>query len=329
MPLQLLAAVDLAKSPKDPAKREYLDQISQRIGDDFADLSKELDDAIQFDTGSRTRSLDPEVARLIDAAVGAAKKVETAASSPNNAPQEVKKAAKDYLGAHTALAPKAIAAAEDSPVPFADHIVKRALDNIQRELLPKQEDSASKVAQDPTDLASKEALTYATTAVVAALGSIKENLSGKPSTRSHAPEKHHDHELDHLIEKAKDAAREVEASKSPQDVSRAAKDVKDSLARLAPKASAAARKSSAPHAENEVQRALAALQDELLPSQEELAKKSLQNPANKEYKDELKSATDDIVQALESIRGAISSAPEAVKDAALSSRTQSRKVLKN
>jgi hypothetical protein len=277
--------------------------------------------------GSRERPLDNEVAKLLDAAVQAAKDVATAAHSSNGA-HEVPKAAKEYSAVHAKLAPKAITAADDSPVPYAEHHVKRALESIKNDLHPKQEAIAQKVAQDPTDELQKNALKDATTAVVAALDSIKHNLTGSTPTKAHGVEPSIvDPELEHLLEKVKEDAKHVEAAKSPQEVAHAAKDAKESQSRLAPKANAAARKSESPNAESDVQRALDKLQHELLPKQEELAKKVSQNPNDKAKKEELKAATNDIVNALDSIRDAITGAPEAIRDAALDARVHSQKVV--
>jgi hypothetical protein len=326
LPLQSQAAHDLAGTPKDPAKKAQLDQVSRQIGDDFAALARDLEDAALFDaTGSRERPLDGDVAKLLDAATQASKDVAKAANSPNGA-QEVPKASKEYTAVHAKLAPKAIAAAENSPVPFADFQVKRALDSIRNDLHPRQETIANKVAQDPTDEAQKGALKDATTAVVAALDSVKYNLTGSSPAKAHGAEPSLvDPELDHFIEKVKEDAKRVEAAKSPQEVTQAAKDAKESQARLAPKANAAARKSEAPNAESEVQRALDKLQNELFPKQEELAKKVAQNPNDKAKREELKAATADVVNALDSIRDAITGAPEAIRDAALDARSRSQK----
>lgn len=167
----------------------------------------------------------------------------------------------------------------------------------------------------------------ATTAVVAALDSIKHNLTGSTPAKSHSREpSSFDPELEHLLEKVRDDAKQVGAAKSAQDVAHAAKDAKESHARLAPKANAAARKSHVPNAESDVQRALDKLQNELLPRQEEIAKKVAQNPNDKAKKDELKSATDDIGDVLDGIRDAITGAPEAIRDAALGARARSQKV---
>lgn len=309
-------------------KVSYCLAVSRRIGDDFASLARDLEDAALFDAlDSRERPLDPEVAKLLDAAKDAAKDIAKAAHSPHGE-QEVPRASKEYSAAHAKLAPKALKAAEDSPVPYADHQVKRALESIKNDLHPKQEAAANKVAHDPTDKTHEKDLKDATAAVVAALDSIKHNLTGSSPAKAHTREPSAvDPELDHLLEKVKEDAKHVEAAKSPQDVAHAAKDAKESHARLAPKANAAARKSQAnPNAESEVQRALDKLQNELLPRQEELAKKVVQSPNDKAKKEELKDATDDIVQVLDGIRDAITGAPEALRDAALDARAHSQKV---
>ena len=167
----------------------------------------------------------------------------------------------------------------------------------------------------------------ATTAVVAALDSIKYNLTGSTPAKTHGGEPSAvDPELEHLLEKVREDAKRIEAAKSPQDVASAAKDAKESHARLAPKAHAAARRSQAPNAEPEVQRALDKLQHDLLPKQEELAQKVAQSPTDNTKRDELKAATDHISHMLDAIRNAITGAPEAIRDAALDARGHSQKV---
>lgn len=304
----------MARAPKDPAKKAQLDQLSRRIGDGFNDVANVLEDA--------ANALSPEVAQLLADGNRAAQGIQEAALSPQPSEHAVAQAAKNYRDVHAKLTPKAVAAANSSPHPYAGHRTQTTLDNILNDLHPRQEELAGRVAQNPSHKPERAALKAATNNVGAALDAVRDIITGQPERRRDTSI---DPEIDQLIDKEKEHAKKVELATSPQEVSRAAKDARDAHTKLTHKAAAAARKSPGRDVEPRVLRALDSLQNELLPRQEELAKKASQSrdPA---VKQELKDASDDVEAVLDGIRDALAGAPDAVRDAALDARVQSAKV---
>lgn len=251
----------------------------------------------------------------------------------------VDQALQDIRDSHGPLRSKAKNLAAKAPPPQKQQILDALAD--LDSLLPQQETAARDLARTPRDPAKKTkldglndqigkdldqlsgALAAAAAAAMADLGDID------PSGPASSP--HIDPDLHHLINKAKEEARALEAAglkptASQPDIVKRAKDSQATLGQLAPKALAAASKAAHPHAEPHIRKTLDSLQKTLLPKQEEAAKNASRDPKKK---DELKNVTKEIESALESIVDALSgtkAVPQAVKDVAGDAKVRAKKV---
>lgn len=187
LPQQEAAARDLANNPRDQAKKGKLGVLNDKIGKDFDFLSdalaaaaaaamSELDDPYQLSLGSS--HLDPELQQLIEKAKQDASNAEAVSFKPSPSAPEAAKYSKEAKDALAQLAPKALAAAEQSPFPHAAAHVQKVLSSLQKELLPKQENAIKEVVRDPKSAAKKDDVKAATKQIRDALDSIVDALSG-------------------------------------------------------------------------------------------------------------------------------------------------------
>jgi hypothetical protein len=187
LPQQEQAARDLARAPRDGAKKAKLDGLNDRIGRNFDFLSdalaaaaaaaiSEMDDP--FSQSSASPHLDPELQQLINKAKEDARNAEAVAFKPVPSAPEAAKWAKEARDTHAQLAPRALAAASSSPFPHADAHVKKTVAALRNELLPKQEEAIKAAIREPKSNPKKEEVKAATKKINDALESIVDALSG-------------------------------------------------------------------------------------------------------------------------------------------------------
>lgn len=192
LPQQEAAARDLSRTPRDQAKKGKLDTLNDRVAKDFDFLSdalaaaaaaaiSELGDPYQSHISPH---LDPEVQQLIEKAKQDASNAEAVAFKPSPSAPEAAKYAKETKETVAQLAPKAIAAAEQSPFPNAAAHVQKILSSLQKELLPKQENAIKDAVREPKSNSHKDDVKKATNKVREALDSIVDALSGGTNSNS-------------------------------------------------------------------------------------------------------------------------------------------------
>lgn len=176
LPQQDTAARDLAHHPKDVQKKGKLDDLNRDIARDLDTVSDALADAASaYD--QPTSSVDPEIARLAEKEKELAHEVASAATS--TPPGDVPHAARNLAQAHAHFAPEVISAAHNSPNPTAEPYVKRLLDQLEKDTLPKQEAVAKEVAKDQANLAKKDELSAATNNIGNSVDDILDAIGGK------------------------------------------------------------------------------------------------------------------------------------------------------
>jgi hypothetical protein len=175
LPQQEAAARDLARNPRDAQKKGKLDDINRNIARDLDVVSDSLADAASANTPPIS-SVPPEVARFAEKEKELANEVAAAASS--TPPGDVPRAARDLAQAHSSFAPKAIDAAKSAPNPSAEPHVRRLLEKLEKEDLPRQEGVAKAVSSDQGNPTKKDELRDATNNIGNSLDDILDALGG-------------------------------------------------------------------------------------------------------------------------------------------------------
>lgn len=177
LPQQEAAARDLAANPRDAQKKTKLDGINKKIAHDMDTVS----DGLAY-ASKATPTSYPEIARLAEHEKALAQEVAAAAiASPAG---DVPQVAKRLGQAHSQFAPKAINAAKSAPNPSAEPHVRRLLERLEKEALPKQEAVAKEVAKDQNNPAKKDELTAATNNIGNAVDDIMDALGGQTAQQA-------------------------------------------------------------------------------------------------------------------------------------------------
>lgn len=183
-PQQQAAARELARTPNDPAKKAKLDDVNSLLArdlDTIADALAEVADAGGAPGHAYAEGnlpVDGDLHRLISKAKEQAGKVEDAAVKPQASVQEVARAVKDQKDTHAQITPKAMQSAKNLPNKSDVPHVQRLLDNLDRHLLPKQEELAKGVVQDQSSEPKKSELRDATDKIRDELDNLRESLRG-------------------------------------------------------------------------------------------------------------------------------------------------------
>lgn len=171
IPAQQEAARELARNPKDPAKKAKLDDVNNRIANDLDALTDALADAAQS-----VPEFDTDLPILLTKAQDETKGVEAAAR--NASETDVARAVKDVKDTFAKIVPKAKRAAQNSPHAYAEPRIAQALHELQYYLIPVQEESAQRAAQNPKDDSKKAQLKEATHKVYDGFEEIRDALLG-------------------------------------------------------------------------------------------------------------------------------------------------------
>lgn len=172
IPQQEQAANALARAPKDPSKKAQLEDLNQQIGRELDALTDALADAANAEPSGPDLDLPALLAKAQDEADTVAGSAVKALST------DVDRAAKDVRDTYAKLAPKAKAAARNSPHAFAEPRVAHALHELQYYLMPQQVELAQRVAQNPKDEGKKSQLKDLTDKIYDELDEIRDALAG-------------------------------------------------------------------------------------------------------------------------------------------------------
>lgn len=174
LPQQDAAARDYAHNPRDAQKKGKLEALTRDIAQDLDIVSDALADAAAH--AQPAASVNPEVVRLAEKEKELAQEVASAASS--TPPGDVPHAARNLSQAHSRFAPEVISAAQSSPNPTAEPYVRRLLERLEKEALPKQEALATEVAKDQADPSKKSELSDATNNIANSVDDILDAIGG-------------------------------------------------------------------------------------------------------------------------------------------------------
>lgn len=175
LPQQDAAARDLAHNPRDSQKKGKLDELNRDIARDLDTVSDALADAAAEHT-QPVFAVDPEVVRLAEKEKDLSHEVAAAATA--TPPGDVPRAARNLKNLHVHFAPEVISAAKSSPNPTAEPYVRRLLDRLDKESLPKQEAVAMELAKDQANPAKKAELSDATDYIDNSLDDILDAIGG-------------------------------------------------------------------------------------------------------------------------------------------------------
>lgn len=315
LPKQEAVARDVAKDQSNPAKKDELHAATNNIGNTIDDILDALggqtsqqavkDAAVK--AHHQARRVCKESCFFVPVLIlyfqqkSLGNQLADAAAKGNS--KGVSQAVKDINDTYRPLAHRANRAAQRADDPKTSEKVLKALKDLDS-LLPQQEKAAHSLANAPRDPSKKAHLDDLNQKIGRELDALTDALADAAGAEPAGP----DLDLNALLSKAQDDAHGVAGSAakaSNSDVDRAAKDARDTYAKLAPKAKAAARNSPHSFAEPRVAHALHELQYYLMPQQEELAQKVAQNPKDEAKKKQLKDLTDKIYDELDDIRDAL------------------------